>query len=68
MSSLPFISHRLFVAAVEHEQRHGPQSGRPQNVRESHARELVSAEMAIEDVPFHVADDSLSSSPLVRET
>jgi hypothetical protein len=64
MSSLPFISHHLFVAAVRHDGRGQPKS--PPDQPGEH--QIVSADMPIGEFTRDPADHKTSGSPLMTET
>jgi hypothetical protein len=68
MSSLPFISHHLFVAAVERERRQLPKPPQNQNVRESEASEIGCVEMPTGEFNLDSAEAKIGCSSLVRET
>ena len=69
MSSLPFISHHLFVAAVERERRHHHAKPPPnQTDQESPAHQTISVELPAGDYNFDRSVDVMSGSPLVRQT
>lgn len=68
MSSLPFISHHLFVAAVERERR--PQLELPRNrpEQESASSQTTAVELPNGEISLDRVVDIMSGSTLVSET
>jgi hypothetical protein len=68
MSSLPFISHHLFVAAVERERGHKlrPRANQPDH--ESSSPQTNTVELPSGDIDLDRVVDNVSGSPLMTET
>jgi hypothetical protein len=68
MSSLPSISHHLFVAAVRHDSRGQPKPPQNQPTEKSYVHQIASADMPTGEFTGDRADHEISGSPLVTET
>jgi len=68
MSSLPFISHHLFVAAVDHERRHEVKPPRNPADQESSAPPATVVELSAGQFNFDRGAELISGSPLASET
>jgi len=68
MSSLPFISHHLFVAAVERERRHQLEPPRNQPDQESSSSQTTAVQLPNSEINLDRVVDMMSGSPLGTET
>ena len=68
MSSLPFISHHLFVAAVERERRDQLESPRNQPDQESSSSQTTAVQLPNSEISLDCVVDMRSGPPLVTET